>query len=662
MTVNQNQKSRHVMRYGLIFLLAFLTLIFVQTVYIYFHLWQYEKVKFTSEKTELNLIISDAQTVATVLYDLVINKPKVIEVFKQANSSNIAIKNHAREDLYALLKDDYQLFTQHGIQQLHFHLPNNDSFLRFHKPNKYGDNLAGVRASVEYVNREKKFTYGFEEGRIFNGYRFVYPLFESSGKYLGSVEVSLSLLAFKEAYESANRHIDFILKKSVVEKKVFKDQLFNYQLSPLSDQFYIQKTLADFNDSDPYEHAAIQQKIYQQLGQDQGFLDDLESLEQALAIKWIDFEPYSIKFMPLLNDFTQRVVGYSVLFSKSDYFSVYWRFHVAVALVIMITSLIFSVVLFFNQRIAIANNRSEKLAELNQQIQNANTLLDSVINGTTDKIFYKDKDFNYLGANHSYIQALQQTQGGLIGKNDFDLYPHEVAQAFRDDDRKVLQNGKSMSIFESVTFPSGETGYFNTQKIPFIYDEHQPPGILGVARDITDLHSAQLKLEELSHTDELTGLFNRKAYNERMVEEIAKLKRYQTPFSLIMFDIDDFKAVNDEHGHDVGDQVLIAISKMLKRTTRENDSVFRIGGEEFVVILPNTSIADAVNVAEKLRESVEKLQMDGVPKVTISLGVTGAHMEDCERTLFKRVDDLLYQAKTSGKNCVMNEHGCAVLS
>ena len=642
------------LKYGWVFLVLFLSLSALQVTYVYFNLWQYEKIKFSSEKAQLNLIISNANSVSSALYDVVVNKPDVIHIFKEASSPDLKVKNRAREQLYALLKDDYQLFIRQGIQQLHFHLPNNESFLRFHKPSKFGDDLTNVRASVKYVNREKKFTYGFEEGRIFNGYRFVYPLFAPNKTYLGSVEISLSLLAFKERYETHQNHIDFLMKKEVVENKVFKDQQNNYQRSSLSDNFYIQNTLAAFNQSDPYDHAVHQRKIYKLLADDSEFIKQLETLDQVLAIKWIDFRPYSVKFMPLLNDFNHQVVGYTVLFSKSDYFDIYWLFHLTVSIGILMLSLMFTFALFLNQRMMVARNKSAQLTEFNHKIKRANDLLDSIINGTTDKIFYKDHDLNYLGCNEAFFRTLQITKKELIGKSDFDLFDKKFAQAFREDDLKVLASGKMSSVYEWAVFPDGSKGYFYTQKIPFIYDGNDKPGILGIARDITELYQVQEQLKVLSYTDELTQLSNRKVYNEKVDELLASVKRYKTPFCLIMLDIDDFKHINDSLGHAVGDKALISIGRALEANTRENDIVCRIGGEEFVVILPSTELKAAIYVAEKLRQSVETLRIDSVAKVTISAGVTEALPTDNSTTLLKRVDDLLYKAKQAGKNCVLD--------
>ena len=132
---------------------------------------------------------------------------------------------------------------------------------------------------------------------------------------------------------------------------------------------------------------------------------------------------------------------------------------------------------------------------------------------------------------------------------------------------------------------------------------------------------------------------------------ISLNNRYKTPFSLILFDIDDFKKVNDGYGHLVGDEVLINLVKLVNENIRETDTLYRIGGEEFIIICKNTVKLDAINIAEKLRKKVEEsLIVIKNKTITISIGVTEVIENDNENSIYKRVDDNLYISKNSGKN------------
>jgi diguanylate cyclase (GGDEF)-like protein len=167
-------------------------------------------------------------------------------------------------------------------------------------------------------------------------------------------------------------------------------------------------------------------------------------------------------------------------------------------------------------------------------------------------------------------------------------------------------------------------------------------------------------LYELAMVDGLTGLFMRRYFDARIEEEIERSKRYGTPFSVIMMDVDDFKKLNDEHGHLVGDRVLRAIAGVVKSQMRGVDTAARYGGEEMSVILPRTEMVGAYNLAERIREAIAELRIttDDVPprslKVTVSLGIS-AFPESRAGTgedLVRRADQALYRAKKTGKNRV----------
>lgn len=170
----------------------------------------------------------------------------------------------------------------------------------------------------------------------------------------------------------------------------------------------------------------------------------------------------------------------------------------------------------------------------------------------------------------------------------------------------------------------------------------------------TSLHNSELTSSKLLvNTDNLTQIKNVKAYREKIYEMFALFKRYHTPFCILMLDIDNFKRINDTYGHRVGDIVLIELAALLERQTRDVDNVFRVGGEEFVIILPNTKIDNANEAAEKIRACVESdLNVISNQIITISIGVSEVYNTDTEDTLYRRADSLLYQSKQNGKNTV----------
>ncbi len=173
-----------------------------------------------------------------------------------------------------------------------------------------------------------------------------------------------------------------------------------------------------------------------------------------------------------------------------------------------------------------------------------------------------------------------------------------------------------------------------------------------VQRDITQRVEKEAELKRLATTDMLTGLMNRARFDYLLKHELGRLNRYVRPFSLIMLDIDYFKAINDSQGHDVGDQVLRALAALLEDNLRSADYCARWGGEEFIILAPETSLEQAARLAEKIRQCIGSAAFPGAERVTVSLGVAEAAANDTPKSMMKRVDNALYQAKESGRDRV----------
>jgi len=162
----------------------------------------------------------------------------------------------------------------------------------------------------------------------------------------------------------------------------------------------------------------------------------------------------------------------------------------------------------------------------------------------------------------------------------------------------------------------------------------------------------QTKIRRLAEEDYLTRLYNRRKIHQIIDNEIIRSKRYNSAFAVIMMDIDDFKNINDTHGHNTGDRALVQFATTLRQTVRESDIAGRWGGEEFLVICPETTIEGALSLAEKLRSTIENTEFAGIGKMTASFGATGIKHGDNVRSMIHRADKALYSAKHAGKNKV----------
>ena len=218
--------------------------------------------------------------------------------------------------------------------------------------------------------------------------------------------------------------------------------------------------------------------------------------------------------------------------------------------------------------------------------------------------------------------------------------------------RRVMLANVARLVDGARRFAAGEHGHRIAVQVP--------PELREVAdelnRMIERIHDAEELLVAEAHHDPLTGLDNRRSFEEAMAAALGRLRRLNESFVLLMLDVDHFKKVNDTHGHGVGDQVLASVAKTLSSSVREVDRVFRIGGEEFAAILTDVQLAGAELVAERIRRAVESsaVQAGGVEvQVTVSIGLAPAEASATAETLLRSSDAALYAAKSAGRNRVV---------
>lgn len=484
--------------------------------YFFFDRYEREKSLYLQNRLEttdvqIESIKLSYDTIARTLFETSINTPHVRMLVAKASKSHGVEQNEIRKELYAHLSDLYFSLEEYNVRQLHFHLPNSISFLRFHRPNKFGDSLVGVRPAIDAVNREQRSVNGFEEGRIFNGFRHVYPLFHN-GEFVGTVELSYSFDAIKEMARQLNpARYEMILKKSVIDEKVFKEEKFNYTTSTLSSKYLLDNHLR--KTYDPLISTTIIEEINKVAS------PQFEEINRNGAHSMIHValhnKGYLVWFDPLLS-FDRKEVGYIIGYVADQHLiELENEFKIAIIVVFLLIAVITFAVIYFVYQL--------------------------------------------------------RAQHHLLIKN--------------------------------------------------------------------------------ANTDRLTQIANR-AYMILQLDYMVKHSRRNTqPLSVIFMDIDHFKEINDTYGHRTGDYVLVEISALIKDRLRESDLVGRWGGEEFVMILPNTALSEAIVLGEKLRTMIESHRFDHV-KVTCSFGVAQMIDEDTDETLIHRADAMLYVAKEQGRNRV----------
>jgi|GEM_PF-5658046 len=621
----------------LYFIVTFTILLIINLVQIYVNINKYEAQNLLNRKSELQIIVTDMKKVSDSIYDNLINTNAVINIFKDANTTNADEKQKVRNDLYNLLKNNYETFTNYDIQQLHFHLPNNESFLRFHRPLKYGDNLTDIRGSVKYVNETKKQAIGFEEGKIFNGYRFVYPLFDENSLHIGSVEVSSSLLNFKKTYENQrDLQIDYILKKRYIEKKLFKDQLSNYSSYPLSDTFLIQKTLLEYNEE--HMHVKERNQILKSLSTDKSIIKRMDKIEEFYIFHFENSQLYTVDFIPLYNDFTLEKVGYAIIVAKSDYFKYMLSSYIMTLFVILFLSVLVGYFFYTKDR--------------EKELSKRRFLEYKAILNIYENMVLVVSDCNIIKMNNKFMDFYKPKQSTevldineVIKYDDDSLCMNEIALT-----DKLMQTSQE-SIEVSITSRDNIRKYFNifVQKLPF---DDKNKYIIEL-KDITQHKKETQDLEKKALFDNLTNIYNRHYFENKIQNSFLEIQTSNKPLCIIFFDIDHFKVINDKYGHIVGDESLKFLSQLIKVNTREDDVFSRWGGEEFIILI-NNSLENSVKVAEYLRSKIESETQESttIPAFTCSFGVVLLNDFKTIKEALNEADRLLYESKTKGRNIV----------
>lgn len=278
----------------------------------------------------------------------------------------------------------------------------------------------------------------------------------------------------------------------------------------------------------------------------------------------------------------------------------------------------------------------------------------SLIEAGLDPLVTINNDGRITDVNAATVEATGVARELLLG-NNFSNYFTDPAKAYAGY-MEAFATGSVRNLPLTMRHASGKLT--NVLYNASVYRDGQGGmvGVLAVTRDITERENAR-EAEELARHDGLTDLFNQRAFFELLREETSRAQRFKHSVSLLMLDIDHFKHVNDTYGHPVGDLVLKGLSDLLKKQARVVDRVCRYGGEEFMVILPETEAAAAMQIAERLRAEVEyrPFGMGGgkVVNITVSIGVsTYPQQADTPEAIVRASDTALYDAKRAGRNRV----------
>jgi diguanylate cyclase (GGDEF)-like protein/PAS domain S-box-containing protein len=303
--------------------------------------------------------------------------------------------------------------------------------------------------------------------------------------------------------------------------------------------------------------------------------------------------------------------------------------------------------------LAIVRNLTEQ-REKENEIQRIKDRLELIWNSVADVMFTFDKNENIVSVNKAFEKLLGWKAEDLVKDKSISFIPEDD----KEDLRKVIErvkNGETVTSHEVKRITkSGEMIYFLGSFSP-LYDQNGDwDGGVVAYKNITERKKYEDKLKELALHDPLTGLPNRTYFSQCLKIEMEKANLSKLLLSVFALDIDHFKEINDTYGHDIGDEVLKEFAKRVKRAIRKNDFLARIGGDEFVILIPElTEKTKIVEIADRIQQCLgdEWIIANEKIKITSSIGISFYNQFDLEeKTLFKNADLALYEAKKKGRN------------
>ncbi|MDP3588040.1 MAG: diguanylate cyclase [Sulfuricurvum sp.] len=531
--------------------------------------------------------------------------PGVLKAFYEGNHTA----------LYELMKPRWEVMQHENpsLVVMQFHQANGKSLLRLHQPEMYGDKIATERPMVAYAHANTQNVSGFEEGRQGLAFRVLIPVFDQ-GIYIGLIEFGIATPYFTDKIRRFTGYdAFFFVNKSILghfgefRKSVTIGQNFGVDI-PLSDESFLQ------------HYAQLHVKL------------------QNDVITY-DHQAYEVNVLPI-KEYRSRPIGAIMFVRTTDDFSVHMR-HTIVA------SGLIALLLIFIMGLIVDRIYSFVTAKMSFQERYAQMILDSV---PAPVIVTDGKSL--IAASDAFLQ----------------YFHFETLEAFKHEHQCVCEYFEEGDTDEYL-MPMRNDQRWTEFMLEHPHKTHKAKITIDGVCTIFEVRISVLNLndtlryvvifndiscmQQQSMSDPLTGAANRLYFSMVYSHAINVARRTGKPLTLIFIDIDHFKKVNDMYGHLVGDVVLKRIAQIVTNRIRNSDIFSRWGGEEFVLLLPDTSLDEAIGVANSLKEAIYFEEFDKAGSITCSFGVAILDESETGEDLLKRADEKLYEAKETGRNRIV---------
>lgn len=528
-----------------------------------------------------------------------------------------AMKKRDTEALYRAVLPRYNALREENphLMIMQFHAPDGRSILRVHLKEKFGDDIASKRAMLREIHKERKMVTGFEGGIAGIAFRVIMPIFDN-GEYIGALEYGVDSGYFVDRIKHLTGSDSIVLIHKdwfgAADKKKYTDGIGDYYFTSALNERKDLMALYGFNNF-------------------------------SLEPRHIDYDDKSYEINPLfLKDTKNRNLG--VIIAINDVTGV--SQNTADTIIDSLTVTAIMMIMLWG---LIEYTFGGLIKKVNMQERYIKTILDSqknivVVTDGKGLLFANQAFYNYFG--YPSLEEFRHDHSCICDyfeAGDSDEYLQPKIDGLLWTDYLIQYNMKEQKVKMTI---GEQTAIFTVHAKRMEY-----AGEIRHVVVFTDI----TKLNQLATHDVLTQVANRFQFDKILEHSISVSQRYGRSLSILLIDIDFFKEVNDTYGHLVGDDVLKKLAQVLSSGIRKSDVIARWGGEEFVILLPDSELSSALKLAETLRMKVAESNFAPVTKpITCSIGVVRWNEGENSDQLLKRVDEKLYIAKESGRNRVIS--------
>ena len=645
-------------------------------------IWQRYQTLATEHMQERRAILDNSYSAINHTFRLVsatiateiLNREDILKlVHNIVTTTDEKERNYSRGLLYRKLSAMYQRLKQYAVRQILFSYPDNRAMLRMHRPELCDGSLADFRAAVVQANKTRQIVHGYESGKLFHGFRHIYPLIYQ-GTDIGCVEVSQSFKQLNQEllnYPSNNStEYLFIMLKADIWGKLTPVAKQLYTTSPISNDYVCENSNSRYYDflGGSAVVSSRAQQLQRQLAQRPEVVAGLESHRDFHLLTPFNSQLYAVFFHAIKN-FSGQHAAYLISIEPEPYIaSLRQDATIQSLLALLLTG-------------ALAALKIKLMRSQKKNVVMAN-FLRTVTDNMGEGLYTTDKDGMITFINPRARKILGYTSDELMGKNAHLLFHNKNPQQKQHEKQhwcKILeknhQNKHYTYHYTNFVNKNGHTFPVEIMCTPII--KHGTPwGVTSLFRDVTrriekenelkatqeKLRKANAVLEQLVKIDGLTKIANRLEFDNTLERLLKIAYRHKSPLGMLMIDIDHFKKYNDTYGHPQGDSCLQRIAAIIADSClRPGDFVARYGGEEFAVLMPDTDDIDAKYVAQRVCDSAYKAQ---IPHITseytvVTLSVGSCSLQPDEHTTPQEIincaDRRLYAAKNSGRNRVCSQ-------